>query len=244
MKNDETLIAVRESEVFTRIEESSTKKGIFSEFNKAFVSGKIETELKYSHHVACWRMFYKTKVRVKRLSGTEDLIPIIVSDSLIKPEMLKKPLKGKWVEIAGQFRSHIKLDEVGKRHLELFLFVTRIDIYENEYDLKEKLTPNIIYLDGYVHEPPTYRVTPSGKQVTDLTILLKRPYDKTDQIPCIAWDKAAQLSKEFEVGSRVQLYGRIQSREYLKRYSQNLKEEYKEDYKVSVIRIQKVEELE
>ena len=103
--SDETAVVRRENNVITRQEENSTTEKLFSEFNKVFVSGKIEAEFEYSHEVL-WEKFYRTRVRVERLSGTEDLVPIIVSDLLIGRERIKNSLKGKWVEVAGQFRSH------------------------------------------------------------------------------------------------------------------------------------------
>lgn len=98
--SDETGVARRENNVITRREENSSQERLFSEFNKVFVSGRIEAELEYSHEVL-WEKFYRTRVRVERLSGTEDLVPIVVSDLLIGREMMKKSLEGKWVEVAG-----------------------------------------------------------------------------------------------------------------------------------------------
>ena len=80
--SDETTALRRENNVITRQEGNSTTENLFNEFNKVFVSGKIEAEFEYSHEVL-WEKFYRTRVRVKRLSGTEDLVPIIVSDLLI-----------------------------------------------------------------------------------------------------------------------------------------------------------------
>ena len=77
--SDETTALRRENNVITRQEENSTTENLFNEFNKVFVSGKIEEEFEYSHEVL-WEKFYRTKVRVERVSGTEDLVPIIVSD--------------------------------------------------------------------------------------------------------------------------------------------------------------------
>ena len=65
----------------------------------------------------------KPIVRVKRLSETEDFIPIVVSASLIGRKWFKKSLKGKWVGITGQFRSYNKIGKDGRQHLDLFLFV-------------------------------------------------------------------------------------------------------------------------
>lgn len=134
--SDETGVARRENNVITRREENSPTEKLFSEFNKVFVSGRIEAEFDFSHEVL-WEKFYRTRVRVERLSGTEDLVPIVVSDLLIGRERMKTSLEGKWVEVAGQFRSYNKLGEDDRKHLDLFLFVTAINIYDDEDELEE-----------------------------------------------------------------------------------------------------------
>ena len=241
--SDETGVAIWENNVITRREENSPTEKLFSEFNKVFVSGRIEAEFDFSHEVL-WEKFYRTRVRVERLSGTEDLVPIVVSDLLIGRERMKTSLEGKWVEVAGQFRSYNKLGEDGRRHLDLFLFVTAINIYDDEDELEEVTNANLIYLDGYLCKPPVFRKTPLGRQITDLLIAVNRPYGKTDYIPCIAWGRVAQWASEFEVGNRVKLYGRVQSREYFKRFSKDTEAgEYRDAYEISVMRMQKVEDL-
>ena len=181
--SDETGVARRENNVITRREENSPTEKILSEFNKVFVSGRIEAEFDFSHEVL-WEKFYRTRVRVERLSGTEDLVPIVVSDLLIGRERMKTSLEGKWVEVAGQFRSYNKLGEDGRKHLDLFLFVTAINIYDDEDELEEVTNANLIYLDGYLCKPPVFRKTPLGRQITDLFIAVNRPYGKSDYIPC------------------------------------------------------------
>mgnify|MGYP005759822035 CR=1 FL=1 len=241
--SDETGVAIWENNVITRREENSPTEKLFSEFNKVFVSGRIETEFDFSHEVL-WKKFYRTRVRVERLSGTEDLVPIVVSDLLIGRERMKTSLEGKWVEVAGQFRSYNKLGEDGRRHLDLFLFVTAINIYDDEDELEEVTNANLIYLDGYLCKPPVFRKTPLGRQITDLLIAVNRPYGKSDYIPCIAWGRVAQWASEFEVGNRVKLYGRVQSREYFKRFSKDTEAgEYRDAYEISVMRMQRVEDL-
>lgn len=241
--SDETGVARRENNVITRREENSPTEKLFSEFNKVFVSGRIEAEFDFSHEVL-WEKFYRTRVRVERLSGTEDLVPIVVSDLLIGRERMKTSLEGKWVEVAGQFRSYNKLGEDGRKHLDLFLFVTAINIYDDEDELEEVTNANLIYLDGYLCKPPVFRKTPLGRQITDLLIAVNRPYGKSDYIPCIAWGRVAQWASEFEVGNRVKLYGIVQSREYFKRFSKDSEAgEYKDAYEISVMRMQKVEDL-
>lgn len=241
--SDETSVARRENNVITRQEENSPNEKLFSEFNKVFVSGRIETELEFSHEIL-WEKFYRTRIRVERLSGTEDLVPIIVSDLLVGKMRINSSLEGKWVEVAGQFRSHNKMGDDGRKHLELFLFVTAINIYEDEDELEEITNANLIYLDGYLCKKPVFRKTPLGRQITDLLVAVNRPYGKSDYIPCIAWGRVAEWASELEVGNRVKLYGRIQSREYFKRFSANSDAgEYRDAYEISVMRMQKVADL-
>lgn len=241
--SDETRVTIRENNVITRQEENSPTEKLFSEFNKVFVSGRIEAEFEYSHETF-WEEFYRTRVRVERLSGTEDLVPIVVSNLLIGKDRMKKSLEGKWVEVAGQFRSYNKLGEDGRKHLDLFLFVTAINIYEDEDELEEATNANLIYLDGYLCKTPVFRKTPLGRQITDLLIAVNRAYGKSDYIPCIAWGRVAQFVSELEVGNRVKLYGRVQSREYFKRYSPDSEAgEYRDAYEISVMRMRKIEDL-
>lgn len=229
----------RENNVITRKEENSPRKKIFSEFNKVFVSGILDAEFEYSHEVLR-KKFYRTRVRVTRFSGTEDLVPIIVSEGLIEQE-IESSHEGQWVEIAGQFRSYNKKGEDGRSHLTLFVFVTEINIYKNKEELEEPTNANLIYLDGYICKPPVYRKTPFGRTITDLLIAINRPYGKSDYIPCIAWGRMAQWTSGLEVGTRVQLYGRVQSRKYFKRLQDSAGGEYREAYEISVIRMHQVE---
>ena len=223
--------------VLTRLEENSTEK-LFTEFNKGFVGGVIEAELEYSHEVR-WEKFYRTEVRVKRFSGKEDLVPLIIPDLLI----VKKPpsLKGKWVEVAGQFRSHRrKHKKNGHRPMDLFLFVTSIKIYDEEHEIED--TNNLIYLDGYLCKPPVYRETYRKRCITDFLMAVNRPiYNKSDYIPCIAWGRTAQMVSKLAVGNRVELYGRIQSRKYYKRETEYSEEGFKTAYEISVKMIQEIE---
>ena len=134
----ENSLARRENNVIVRREAISGNEKLFSEFNKVWVSGIIEEEFEFSHEVL-WEKFYRTRVIVTRLSGTDDFVPIVVSDFLMT-NILKKTLKGKYVEAGGQFRSFNKMGEDGRKHLDLYLFVTAINIYDNEEELEEILS--------------------------------------------------------------------------------------------------------
>lgn len=228
-----------EKNVLTRREENLANDKLFGKFNKVFVTGRMETELVYDHEFFQER-FYRTRVRITRLSGVEDLIPLLVSELLM--ESLNYPITGKWVEVAGEFRSFNKMGEDGRTHLDLYLFASDIKVFDNEYEMNERSDINIIYLDGFICKPPAFRATPKGRQITDLFVAVNRAaYGKSDYIPCITWGKVAQWTRNLELGNRVEIYGRIQRREYFKRYSPETEEgEYKEAYEVSVQKVVKL----
>ena len=241
--SERTTALELEDNVITRHEKNSLTDNVFYEFNKVFVSGKIGAELEYSHKIG-WKKFYKTKVIVKRLSGTEDIVPIVISCLLIERERKRESLVDKWVEVVGSFMSRNKIGQDGKKHLELFIFATEFNVFDYEDELKESPTTNLVYLEGNLGKEPIFRRTPLGRQISDFLIVVDRTYDQSYYIPCIAWGRNALEVSEFSVGDRIQLYGRIQSREYLKRISPDSEiQERRVAYEVSTIKVQKVEDL-
>lgn len=213
-----------------------------SDSNKAWISGFIEEDFEYSHE-SFGERFYKTRVRVTRNSGTEDFVPIVVSDWRVT-NISEIKLKGKYVEIGGQFRSDKRMGEDGKKHLYLCLFVTDISVCEDGKEPKETTDENSIYLDGYICKTPVFRITPLEKEITDLLVAVHRNYPKTDFIPCIAWGESARFASQLKVGDRIKLFGRIQSREYFKKLSPESEEgETRTVYEVSIMRMAKVEKL-
>ena len=210
--------------------------------DKALISGRIDAEFEHSHEVRREK-FYQTRVRVKRLSGIEDLVPIVVSDSLIGDERMKTSFKDKWVEVVGQFRSYDRKDKDGKRHLELFLCATTINIYDDERELVEVVNENRIYLNGYLCIKPKYKKTQRGIEITNFIIAVKKNFGKSYYIPCIAWGRVAKWASGLEVGNQVEIYGRIQSRKYFKRFSKDSdKGEDRIAYEIFGMEIKKVDE--
>lgn len=209
--------------------------------NNVIISGKIKENFTFSHE-SFGDKFYKTKLIIQRVSGMEDTIPIIVSDRIIK---IKKAA-GKWAEITGEFRSFNTDYKDGKSHLELFVFVREITIYDTERQLalNNYTDNNFIWLDGYLCKKPIYRRTyVTDREITDLIIAVNRRYKKSDYIPCITWGRLAKWAGDLEIGDKVKIEGRIQSREYFKRYSLDYSEgELKTVYEISVKSIEKVPE--
>ena len=115
------------------------------------------------------------------------------------------------------------------------MFVRELEFLD-EIDENEKT--NQIFLDGYICKEPIYRKTPLGREIADLLLAVNRPYGKSDYIPCICWGRNARYASGFEVGEHVQLLGRIQSREYVKRIS-DTETEKRVAYEVSVSKLEK-----
>ena len=154
---------------------------------------------------------FTEKAFTKRLSGQADILPVTVSERLIQEKDLQV---GKTISAIGQFRSYNKLVD-NKSKLMLTVFAR--DIVENE----ENKNPNSITLSGYVCKEPVYRTTPFNREIADVLLAVNRAYNKSDYIPCIAWGRNARFVKNLQVGDFLTINGRIQSREYQKKFSED-----------------------
>ena len=139
--------------------------------------------------------------------------------------------------VNGQFRSYNKHDEL-KNRLVLSVFAREVEFIEEELDGAKT---NNIMLDWYICKLPVYRKTPLGREIADLLIAVNRPYGKSDYIPCICWGRNARFASAFEVGNHVQVFGRIQSREYVKKLSETATEK-RVAYEVSVSKLECLED--
>ena len=173
--------------------------------NRVTVTGMIIEEPRYSHDV-CGEGFYESSISVKRLSEQIDTLPITVSERLL----VDYPLHvGDEVTLIGQLRSYNKVEGVHSK-LMLSVFVREISTPLRDTN------PNSIYITGYVCKEPVYRTTPFNREICDVLIAVNRAYNKSDYLPCIAWGRNARFVKGLEVGTKVILEGRIQSRNYQK----------------------------
>lgn len=202
------------------------------ENNQVTILGEIVTEFVFSHEVY-GEGFYTAEVSVSRLSDFADHIPIMVSERLMDVE---EDCRGKYVCINGQFRSFNRHEE-HKNRLVLSVFVRELTFQEEAGDEE---AVNEIFLDGYVCKETVYRKTPLGREIADLLVAVNRSYGKSDYIPCICWGRNARFASTFEVGSHVQIWGRIQSREYVKKISET-EVEKRVAYEVSVSKIEYLE---
>lgn len=173
--------------------------------NRVFLSGTVESAPKFSHETF-GEAFYDVMLLVPRLSNHLDRVPVTVSEKLLSGGKFEV---GKYVCIKGQFRSYNKIEE-NKSKLMLTVFVREV------CDFEEDMNPNIIEITGYICKEPTYRTTPFNREICDCLIAVNRAYNKSDYLPCIAWGRNAKFVSDLDVGSKVNIVGRIQSREYQK----------------------------
>ncbi|MGN0141749.1 MAG: single-stranded DNA-binding protein [Roseburia sp.] len=198
------------------------------ENNQVSIVGEIVSEFSFSHEVY-GEGFYMVYVAVNRLSNYMDYIPLMVSERLIN---VKEDYRGSLIMVEGQFRSFNRHEEK-KNRLILSVFVRELEFLE---ELQEDVKSNQIFLDGFICKEPIYRKTPLGREIADLLIAVNRSYGKSDYIPCICWGRNARFASGFEVGGHVQVWGRIQSREYVKKLSET-ETEKRVAYEVSVSKI-------
>ena len=204
---------------------------VYSENNHIVLVGKVTSEKKFSHEIY-GEKFYIFDLSVPRLSGNSDIIPITISERLMVNGDLPVGTK---ITVEGQFRSYNSYRE-GKNKLVLTVFAKNVELLEDqesEVEARKDFISNEVTLIGYICKKPIYRQTPFGREIADILLAVNRAYSKSDYIPCIAWGRTARFCENMEVGTEVKVIGRVQSRQYEKKYEDGTVEN-KVAYEVSV----------
>lgn len=184
----------------------------YSENNNLVLAGKVVSEKNYSHEIY-GEKFYVFSLEVVRLSQATDIIPITISERLLTDVDISI---GREIKVEGQFRSYNSYENERNR-LILTVFAKEISEVEHSEEEKEEIT-NTVELVGYICKKPIYRQTPFGREIADILLAVNRAYNKSDYIPCIAWGRNARFCQNMEVGAEVKITGRVQSRNYEKKY--------------------------
>lgn len=211
----------------------------YSENNQLILVGKVTSEKRFSHEIY-GEKFYIFDLKVPRLSGNADIIPITISERLLLEQDLEP---GKNIIIEGQFRSYNSYENE-KNRLVLTVFAKEIKFAENqeeEFKPSKENTSNEVVLDGFICKKPIYRKTPFGREISDILLAVNRAYNKSDYIPCIAWGRNARFCENIAVGTEVRIVGRVQSRQYEKKYEDGTSE-IRVAYEVSVASLEVIEQ--
>ena len=147
--------------------------------------------------------FFRCQLSVPRLSGQEDLLPVLLPEAMAARIQAGEPLR-----LRGQLRSFNNRSGVGSRLV--------LTVYAMELEEPTGEACNHIYLTGALCKPPTFRKTPLGRSICDLMLAVSRKYGRADYLPVIAWGQLALRTAKLQVGDPLALEGRIQSRPYQK----------------------------
>lgn len=197
------------------------------------LEGQVVSDLIFSHELY-EEKFYQFTLSVQRLSDKTDQIQVTLSDKIIGDIV---PTRGMDLAVRGQLRSYNK-QENGRNRLILTVFARDL-----AQPLGEIPDPNHIELEGYVCKKPVFRTTPFGREIADILVAVNRAYKKSDYIPVIAWGRNARFADHLNVGDKIRLEGRFQSREYQKCHD----EEHREictAYEVSISRLVRLDKPE
>ena len=203
----------------------------YDDNNHLTLVGKVTSEKRFSHEIY-GEKFYIFDLEVPRLSGNADKIPVTISERLLTNNDLTI---GTNLKIDGQFRSYNSYNNE-KNKLILTVFAKDIEFLEEqdeETEIRKDQVSNEVILDGFICKKPIYRKTPFGREISDILLAVNRAYNKSDYIPCIAWGRNARFCENVSVGTEVRIIGRVQSREYEKKYEDGTVEK-KIAYEVSV----------
>lgn len=183
--------------------------GIEDVYNKITLKGTVLSEIRFSHKVY-GEEFIEFDMSVMRTSGYKDIIPVTVSGRLTDTNKL---MTGDYICVEGQIRTYNRYID-GKNRLLITVFARELEIIDDsEFEFDE----NYVFLEGFICREPFFRVSPKGREITDLMLAVNRMYGKSDYIPCIAWSRNARYARLLEIGTKIRISGRIQSREYRKK---------------------------
>ena len=167
---------------------------------------------------------------IDRKSGFRDNIQIIISERLIWNIEFSP---GDYVEIIGQVRTYNE-EQDGRNKLIVVVFAREFNFYGCDQDIAHE---NKIYLEGFLCKKPIARVSPLGREICDIMLAVNRMYNKSDYIPCIAWGRNAGYASCLDIGTKINITGRIQSREYRKRDTEG-NVTVKTAYEVSILKME------
>ncbi len=199
--------------------------------NYAELRGVIVSMPEFNHK-SYGEAFYTLYLGIERKSQYMDIIQVIVSERLL----INKNLNiDDVVYITGQVRTYNEMED-GKNRLNVVIFAREF-ILVIDSTMENCAFENLIKLEGFICKEPIKRVSPLGREICDLMVAVNRMYNKSDYVPCIAWGRNATYASELAVGTKIDITGRLQSREYRKK-DENDNVLIKTAYEVSILKVE------
>lgn len=173
--------------------------------NKIFLRGRLAASPTLSH-VNHGVEYMLLPLCVCRLSGAEDTLHVIASREQL--DALPTLDAGSPLTVSGEVRTFNNRSGVGSRLV--------VSVFARALSQEEGEDENRLELSGTLCKPPVLRATPLGRTICDMILAANRRYGRADYLPCIAWGSLAYRCGSMEVGDRLALEGRLQSRIYTK----------------------------
>ena len=173
--------------------------------------------------------YFRFPLRVCRLSGVEDVLNVVAAQSLLE----RCPARpGESLVVEGEVRSYNNRSGTGSKLI--------ITVYARAMERNKGPHQNDLTLAGVLCKPPVLRRTPLGREICDMMLAVNRRYGRADYLPCIAWGGLAVWCSRLDVGDRLKLNGRLQSRDYLKEV--NGQTEQRTAFEISVMSLETARE--
>lgn len=128
------------------------------------------------------------------------------------------------ITISGNVRSYSKALGNGKNAVQIYVF-TYFD-FPQGVDEGEDAVLNEVHIDGRICKMEELRPLSNGKSNIHFILANNLVINDTNQklnsyIPCIAWGNTAKDLSKLSVNDKISVVGKLQSREYKKRISEN-----------------------
>lgn len=182
-------------------------------------------------HSSRGQQFYTFPLEVRRLSGNCDTVNVLVRRQLLDSVEVEERSR---ICVSGQLRTFNNRRGDGARLV--------ISVFAREIYLSDEEDANLVELSGTICKPPKLRCTPMGRDICDLMLAVNRHYGRSDYLPCICWGIKAREAASWDVGTKLELKGRIQSRKYIKLTEEGSQE--KTAFEVSVTDAECIESVQ
>lgn len=196
--------------------------------NQIFLRGRLAA-LPTLSHVNHGVEYYLLPLSAHRLSGAEDRLHVIAAKGQLTALALEE---GSPLTVRGEVRTFNNRSGVGSRLV--------VSVFARELSQEDGDDENMLTLSGTLCKPPSLRSTPLGRTICDMILAINRRYGRADYLPCIAWGSLAYRCAAMNVGDRLALEGRLQSRVYTKEVDGQLQE--RTAFEVSIMSLADPEE--
>lgn len=187
---------------------------------------------------------YMAKLETVRPSGVPDEVTVVFAEDVpyracngIEFDVMQEFVEGSRLLLTGKVQT---LKDFQSGRLLVYILADFVAVSEKAVEQDETA------VRGVIANKPTYRETPRGKRITDITVKVRNELTGGSCfLPCICWQEQADEAAQWQQGDTVELLGRYQSRQYEKVLDTATGErEQRTAYEVSVRLIRRKEEAE